>query len=394
MTSTAAETERRDDPAGTTTVLEQYTRGRDALLVLATVAYIGAAGVLALAPVPLFQRAALVQTFALFACGVLIVRRTDTPVIGWLLIVPGVTFNFIYDEIGGGDLSLPAGAEGVDVVAAFLDALPHLGILALALLVLVFPSGRPGSRIARAAVWFAVVSQVALFLLQFLVTSGLVERGPSAETVFNLMSASFAVVVLVGLVEQVRRYRRRPRVEQLQLKWFIFAIVGQLLYPAMIAAGIEAGTLAFAVFDNVATTLWPVTILIAISRYRLYDVDRLVSRTAAYALVVVTLALLGIGGVLAVTSLLPAQDRLAVALSTVAVVALFDPLRRRVVDAVDRRFDRTRYVARQVVEDFGRDVQDVTDIGEIADRVHAVISRTVAPSTVAVWRPPDVSQGR
>jgi len=387
MTSTAAETERPHDPAGTATVPERGTRGRDALLALATIAYLGAAGVLALAPVPLFQRAALVQTFALFACGVLIVRRTDTPVIGWLLIVPGVTFNFIYDEVGATDLSLPAGAEGVDVVAAFLDALPHLGILALALLVLVFPSGRPGSSIARAAVWFAIVSNGAAFLLQLLVTSGLIERGPSAETGFNLMTVAFAAVVLVGLVEQMRRYRRRPRVEQLQLKWFIFAIAGQFLYPAMIAAGIESGTVAFAVLDNVATTLWPVTILIAMSRYRLYDVDHLVSRTAAYAIVVVTLALLGIGGVLAVTSLLPAQDRLAVALSTVAVVALFDPLRRRVVDVVDRRFDRTRYVARQVVEDFGRDVQDVTDIAEIAERVHAVLGRTVAPTTVAVWRP-------
>jgi len=119
---------------------------------------------------------------------------------------------------------------------------------------------------------------------------------------------------------------------------------------------------------------------------RLDDVDRLVSRTAAYAVVVVTLALLGIGGVLVVTSLLPAQDRLAVALSTVAVVALFDPVRRRVIDVVDRRFDRSRYVARQVVEDFGRDVQDVTDVADIADRVHAVIGRTVAPTTVALWR--------
>ncbi len=69
------------------------------------------------------------------------------------------------------------------------------------------------------------------------------------------------------------------------------------------------------------------------------------------------------------------------------VVALFDPLRRRVIAAVDRRFDRTRYVARQVVEGFGRDVQDVTDPDEIGEHVHSVVSRTVAPTTVAVWQP-------
>ena len=93
------------------------------------------------------------------------------------------------------------------------------------------------------------------------------------------------------------------------------------------------------------------------------------------------------------TSLLPAQDRLAV-FSTVAVVALFDHSGRWVIDAVDRRFDRRRYVARQVVEHFGRSVQDITDVAEISDQVRAVVSRTVAPTTVAVWRPTHVSQPR
>ena len=95
-----------------------------------------------------------------------------------------------------------------------------------------------------------------------------------------------------------------------------------------------------------------------------------------------------------VTSLLPAQDRLAVALSTVIVVALFDPLRRRVIGAVDRRFDRRHYVAGKVVEDFGRQVQDITDVAEISDQVRVVVSRTVAPTTVAVWRPPDAPHAR
>lgn len=94
-----------------------------------------------------------------------------------------------------------------------------------------------------------------------------------------------------------------------------------------------------------------------------------------------------VGGVAAISGLLPTQDRLAVVLTTLAVMALFDPLRRRATDAVDRRFDRQRYVAQQVVEDFGRAVQDVTDPAEVVERVHAVAGRTLAPVTVAVWQP-------
>lgn len=341
---------------------------------------------LLVAPLDPTNRVAIVQTFALFGCGALIVRRTRTQAIGWLLIVPGVTFNLLYaasQTIGG---AAPTGW------IRFASPLSQLGITSLALLVLVFPSGRLESRLVRVGAWVAVVGQFAAFVLEFLYVSGVAWISPEAG--FNLVLVGFIAVVVIGLVDHVRRYRRRPRVEQLQLKWFLVAIAGQFIFVFMAAAGIQPGSIAFAVGDNLATTLFPVTILIAISRYRLYEIDRIVSRTVAYAAVVATLALLGIGGVVVVTSLLPAQDRLAVALSTVAVVALFDPLRRRVIDLVDRRFDRTRYVARKVVENFGRDVQDITDVAEISDQVHAVVSRTVAPTTVAVWRPPDAPQPR
>ena len=365
---------------------EQDTRGRDLLLGLATVLYLAGAFALLAADEPWTTRMAILQTAALFGCGALIVRRTATPVIGWLLVVPGVTFNLIY-AFQSGDIDGAA-----DGWVMWLTPLSNLGILALAILLLVFPTGRLESTAARALAGVAVVGQLAVIAFEALVIAGTLDVSPQAP--FEFMSVAFFVVVVGGLVEQVRRYRTRPRLEQQQLKWFLVAIAGQSAYIVAIVAGFEAGSVAFAVIDNVATMLWPITILIAISRYRLYDIDRLVSRTAAYTVVVVMLALLGIGGVVAVTSLLPTQDRLAVALSTVAVVALFDPLRRRAIDVVDRRFDRTRYVARQVVEDFGRDVQDITDVAEISDQVRAVVSRTVAPTTVAVWRPADAPHDR
>jgi hypothetical protein len=351
---------------------------------LATVLYLAGAFALLTADEPWTTRMAIVQTAALFGCGVLIVRRTATPVIGWLLVVPGVTFNLIY-AFQSGDM-FDGAADGW---VMWLTPLSNLGILALAILLLVFPTGRLESTASRVLAGWAVLGQLGVIALEVLVIGGVLDV--AAQTGFEFMNASFFVVVVGGLVEQVRRYRTRPRLEQQQVKWFLVAIAGQSAYVVTTLAGFEPGSVTFLVVDNLATMLWPVTILIAISRYRLYEIDRIVSRTLGYGLVVAMLAVIGVGGVVGVTSLLPTQDRLAVALSTVAVVALFDPVRRRVVDVVDRRFDRTQYVARQVVEGFGREVRDVTDVGQISGRVEAVVSRTVAPTTVAVWQPPGTS---
>ena len=364
-------------PAPTSTVR------RDLLLGLATALYVAGAVALLAADEPWTTRMAIAQTATLFGCGVLIVRRTTTQLIGWLLIVPGVTFNIIY-AFQAGDMF----DRAADGWVMWLTPLANLGILALALLLLVFPTGRLESTASRVLAGLAVVGQLGVIALETLVIAGILDV--SAQAGLEFMNFTFFVVVLGGLVEQVRRYRTRPRLEQQQVKWFLVAIGGQSAYIVTIVAGYEPGSVTFLVIDNLATMLWPIAILIAISRYRLYEIDRIISRTLGYGLVVAMLAVVGVGGVAVVTSLLPAQDRLAVALSTVAVVALFDPLRRRVVDVVDRRFDRTRYVARQVVEGFGREIRDLTDAEEVGTRIRATVAGTIAPATVAVWQPPDV----
>lgn len=107
----------------------------------------------------------------------------------------------------------------------------------------------------------------------------------------------------------------------------------------------------------------------------------------AYALVLAVLAVVFVGSVTGLTSLLPEQDGIAVVVTTVVVMALFSPVLRRVRDAVDRRFDRSRYEAGQVVEQFGRTITEVSDLTEVRLRLHDVLGRTVAPATVAVWEP-------
>lgn len=353
----------------------------DVLLGVATVAWIAGAALLLVAPTVPANRVAIVQTFALFACGALIVRRTDVQVIGWLLVIPGVCFNTLYAIESG----LATGAPPTDWTR-FLSPLGGIGVMCLMLLLLVFPSGRLESGLTRFAAGVAVVGQSVGFLAEVLLYAGVLDF--TLQAAFAAMNAVLTVVVVSGLIDHARRYRRRPRVEQLQLKWFLVAIVGILLYPVMLVAGVEPGSTAFLIGDNIVTIMFPVTIVVAISRYRLYEIDRIISRTVAYVLVLATLAGLFVGMVTLVTAVLPTQDQFAVAATTIAVVALFNPLRRRVVDAVDRRFNRTRYVAQQVIEQFGRSVQDETDLADVNARLDDVLRRTMAPTTVAVWQPP------
>ncbi|HKJ55956.1 MAG TPA: hypothetical protein VJ978_08210 [Nitriliruptoraceae bacterium] len=344
-------------------------------LVVAGAMWVATATLLLAQPQVPLDRLQLIPTTLTVACGAVIVVRTETRLIGWLLVVAGVLWPLdpVFFPLG------PAPPPSTPWNELLLE-LGSQAYTCLVFLLLVFPTGRFDSRLARIA---GVIAAAPLVFVPLRLLHALGVLAGSPDIPFGIRLAAFAAVVVLGLTMQVSRYRHRPRVEQLQIKWFLLAAATFLAWPLFFALGVQTGPLA----DAVITSALPLAVLVAITRYRLYEIDRIISRTVAYALVIATLAVLGVGGVTVVTSLLPAQDRLAVALSTVAVVALFDPLRRRVVNVVDRRFDRTRYVARQVVDEFGRDVRDVTDPDEIGDRVHVVIGRTVAPTTVAVWQP-------
>ena len=356
------------------------TRAR-AFLVLAGAVYLGSVVAMAATNGPsrvaLVVAAAVVQ-LAMLTAGAIIALRSEVPRLGWLLVVTGATLSY------WSALQLvPSTTLQLDLA----NSVAPLVVVPFMLVLATFPTGRAPDRFGRAVIRFAIAGSTISVALMLAASLGLLEGG---WTRYRFLFDWVVLGLVLGVTaSHVRSYRARPRVEQLQLKYFTLVLVFGAVQLSLSALGVEGMDW----LDSVMPGVISVTILLAITRYRLYDIDRFVSRTAAYAVVVATLALLGVGGVVVVTSLLPAQDRLAVALSTVAVVALFDPLRRRAIDVVDRRFDRTRYVARQVVDGFGRDVQDVTDVGEIADRVHAVVGRTLAPSTLAVWQPTSPGRG-
>ena len=185
------------------------------------------------------------------------------------------------------------------------------------------------------------------------------------------------------------RYRRSASEERLQLKWFAFAAVTALvlltaLLPASIAS--HAGQSAFnaGVIAGIGLAL-PVAVGIAVMKYRLYAIDRIISRTLAYAIVTGLLAGVYAGLVLLATRVLSVHTPVAVAVATLAAAALFSPLRQRVQRAVDRRFNRARYDADQAMAAFAAQLKDAVDLDSVRDDLAGAVQQALEPAHISIW---------
>jgi hypothetical protein len=197
------------------------------------------------------------------------------------------------------------------------------------------------------------------------------------------------------LIGQVLAYRRSSGERRLQLKWLLSGAT------VFIAAGIAlvwinhpAGLWKVVdVLAAIGTLALPVSIGFGILRFRLYDIDRIISRTLAYA--IVSGALVGVyaGLVLLITQVFGFRTPVAVAVSTLAAAALFNPLRRRVQRAVNRRFNRARYDADQTVAAFAARLQDAVDLGTIRANLPTVVHDALEPTHLTVWTSPAAVTG-
>jgi hypothetical protein len=213
------------------------------------------------------------------------------------------------------------------------------------------------------------------------------------EGVLYEVPAWILLAAFVGAVASMTvRFRRSVGVERLQLKWFSYAVglmlawtlLGEVLWESVLGHDDLLGGSVFPF--GLLLTLIPITIAVAILRYRLYAIDRIVSRTVSYGLLVGLLAFVYVGGVFVVGSVLPeAQTDLGVAASTLAVAVLFTPLRQRLQRAVDRRFNRSRYNAERVIEEFARGLRNQVDLGEVSSGLRLVLDRTIQPVTTQIW---------
>jgi hypothetical protein len=196
------------------------------------------------------------------------------------------------------------------------------------------------------------------------------------------------------------RLRSADGEKRQQIKWFAYAaaiLLGCLtLFPLMWVVPLRAIFLIVVI----GLSAMPVAVGIAVLRYRLYDIDRIINRTLVYGSLTVILAAVYFGGVTATQSIfqtLTGQEKLpqlAIVASTLVIAALFNPLRRRIQSFIDRRFYRNKYDARKTMEDFSVKLKDETDLAALNDDLVAVVAETMQPAHASLWLRPETSAKR
>jgi hypothetical protein len=342
------------------------------------------------------------------ALGATIVVRADGNAVGWLLLIPGVAVGtdlLLYSRIA----EFPREPSFADYAAlAFAEGGWLFYFLPFFFLSYVFPTGRLLSPRWRWSLVVAVFLLGAMLFGTIFATEftnpldgttvpnpiGFVADDESGEGFVSILFIGLLVLfVLSGPLSLVLRYRRGDAVIRAQIKWVLLAGVG-------FASGFVLGTatgrwsedadpsiLSWAVDIMISSSaiLLPLAITIAITRYRLFEIDRLVSRTVSYGVVIAGLAGVYAGALVLLRSVLPFESEIAVVASTLVVIGLFNPFRRRVQTIVDRRFFRSRYDAVEVVRAFTGRLTGPVDGARLADELAGVLDTTMRPETVGVW---------
>ena len=255
---------------------------------------------------------------------------------------------------------------------------------------LLFPDGRPPSPRWRPVVWIAVLAGLADAVCSAISDVSFSSNFPHLRdpvvlvaplgTVDNLATRVGPFVFLAGAVSMIVRFRRSGLEQRLQLKWFVYASAVSAL---VVFATATLGHIPLPEFE-LTVPLIPAAVGIAILKYRLYDIDRLISRTLAY--LVVTGLLIGVYAALVILAgVLGFSTAPAVAIATLAAAALFSPLRRRVQRAVDKRFNRVRYDAELTVAAFATRLRDAIDLDTVRAELIDVVDSAVQPAHLSVW---------
>jgi MFS family permease len=343
---------------------------------------------------------------AFMVVGALVVAHRPSNAIGWIFSAVGllpITGALAAEYATYALVTRPGSLPGA-ILAAWYASWPWYPTLALALIFgpLLFPTGRLLSPRWRPAAWLAGAATATFTVLAALqpdldpvadhvianpIGVAAVENPEESAVGVTLLSL-VTLVAVVGFVSLVIRFRRSRGEERQQLKWFTYA--GALLPLAVLGDFLPppVGDLLFAV----PIVFLPVAAGIAILRYRLYDIDRLINRTLVYGLLTALLAGVYAGAVLVLGQLFGGvgtdPPSWAVAGATLAVAALFQPARRRIQQLVDRRFNRRRYDAATTIEAFSARLRDQVDLDTLSSELLAVVDQTVQPTRVGLWLRP------
>lgn len=345
----------------------------------------------------------IAPTFA--TLGALIVSRRPGNVIGWLFLVPSIAgamqfFSGQYATVAlSGPSLLPGGAY-----AAWLSTLMQSSFVFSALfLLLLFPTGRLPSPRWRVLAWASGLV-LTFSLISHVIHPRTVQDFAPVRNPFGIESVPTILAVIdttggwgglacavAAVASLVWRFHRSSGEERLQIKWFAYAatlgILAILLGDFFVPVAFE-NWLGRIVWTVVPLSL-PVSAAVAILKYRLYDIDFIIRKTAIYGALTLSLALMYFGGVAGLQRLLSPLtgegNQLAVVASTLAIAALFVPLRRRIQTTIDRRFYRQRYDAAKTLENFGHRLRNRTDLDDLDADLLSVVNETVQPSHASLW---------
>jgi hypothetical protein len=349
--------------------------------------------------------AVILSAVSAATAGALLASQRPRHPVGWLLLAFGLVPQALSYAAEGyaryGLLARPGTLPWAEQLATLASATFVPGLSLIGFILLLTPTGSLPSARWR---WFARVAAAlpVAFLAAWLL--GMPQLDPEsplasvrnpfaipdlagvAMVVAGVASPAIALTMVVAAASLVRRFRRGRGSERQQLRWLALAAALAPLVVLVTAAAILIGQLAVAGWIiGLYLALLPLAIAAAIARYRLYDLDRIVSRTLAYGLLTLLLGGSYAAVVLGLGQLLGRDSSLVVAGATLAVAALFQPARRRVQDVVDRRFNRRRYDAARTIEAFSARLRQQVDLDPLTAELLAVVEQTMQPTQAWLW---------
>ena len=348
--------------------------------------------------------AIILVTVSAAAVGAVLASRRPRHPVGWLLLGVGLALNvslLAQSYVKYGLLARPGSLPGARYLAGFTDSTSVIWLSCAGFVLLLTPTGKLPSPRWR---WWARLAAAAPVVV---VLGSVVQPDPLAPDydgnplaipalarVLGVPAVAGVIIVMVSLLvgagSLVVRSRRARGTERQQLRWLAYAaaLAAGLLLVALVAAFVLAKDEVVTASLALGVALLPLATGAAILRYRLYDLDRIISRTLAYGLLTVLLG----GGyalvVLGLGQLLGRDSSLVVAGATLAVAALFQPARRRIQQLVDRRFNRRRYDVARTIEQFSTRLRDQIDLDTLSTEVLAVVDQTMEPTRVSLWLRP------